>query len=322
VLFRSRLANAAALETAVAAVGDGMTALAEGDLTARMLAGRFTPEMRRIPDDFNRAVASLGEAVEGIQAAASEIRQGSHEISRAADDLSQRTERQAAGLEETAAALDEITATVRRAAEGAEDARGATERARDAARDSADVVGEAIQAMGGIETSSTAIAAIIEVIEGLSFQTNLLALNAGVEAARAGEAGKGFAVVASEVRALAQRSAESAQHIKTLIHTSGDHVRTGVGLVSQVGDRLADIVGQVERINDLVADIAASAREQANGLGEINVAVTQMDQVTQQNAAMVEQTTAASRHLAREAGELDRLIARFKVGEGALRRVA
>jgi methyl-accepting chemotaxis protein len=318
----ARLANAAALETAVAAIGEGMTALAEGDLTARMAEARFTPEMRRIPEDFNQAMGSMGDAIQGIQAAASEIRQGSNEISRAADNLSQRTERQAAGLEETAAALDEITATVRRSAEGAQTARTVTEAARQAAHESSGVVQEAVTAMSGIESSSAAITEIIEVIEGLSFQTNLLALNAGVEAARAGEAGKGFAVVASEVRALAQRSAESANRIKTLIHTSSGHVENGVGLVNRVGERLTGIVAQVEQINDLVAEIASSAREQATGLAEINTAVNQMDQVTQQNAAMVEETTAASRALAREASELERLIARFRVEAGAVRAAA
>ncbi len=311
---RESAAVADAQAEAVRAIGEGMSALAGGDLTQRLDAARFQGATRQIPGDFNLAIGALADAMAGVQAAASQIRHNCAEISRAADDLSARTERQAAGLEETAAALDELTITVNKSAEGAGRTRDTTQVARQAAQKSGQVMEQAVQAMAGIEQSSHEITQIIGVIDEIAFQTNLLALNAGVEAARAGESGKGFAVVASEVRALAQRSAEAAKEIKTLIQSSTGQVEQGVGLVGQTGEALREILGQMESINELVSEIAASAREQATGLAEINVAVNQMDQVTQQNAAMVEETTAASRALADEAGELDRLVSGFKVG--------
>jgi methyl-accepting chemotaxis protein len=291
-----------------------MEKLAEGDLTFRMREDRFLPDARKIPADFNAALARLQDTMRGILVAVGSIRTGCSEISSASDDLSQRTERQAAGVEQTAAALDEITATVGRSAEGAVRAREVTETAKLAAERSGGVVREAVDAMGGIEASSQEITQIIGVIDEIAFQTNLLALNAGVEAARAGEAGKGFAVVASEVRALAQRSAEAAKEIKALIAASTGQVDQGVRLVSQAGAALAEILGQVAEIDDLVADISSSAREQSTGLIEVNAAVNQMDQVTQQNAAMVEEATAASHALSKEATELETLVGRFRVG--------
>ena len=242
------------------------------------------------------------------------MRSGSDEIADASDSLARRTEQQAASLEETAAALEEITATVRRTAEGASHARSVVAGAKTDAETGGEVVGRAIVAMNAIATSSRAITQIIGVIDEIAFQTNLLALNAGVEAARAGDAGRGFAVVAQEVRALAQRSAEAAKEIKGLISASTRQVGEGVDLVGQTGEALGRIVGQVAEINTVVTDIAASAQEQASGLQQINVAIAQMDQVTQQNAAMVEESTAASHALAREAGDLDRLMGRFQVG--------
>jgi methyl-accepting chemotaxis protein len=259
-------------------------------------------------------VESLQQTMAGILGAARGIRSGCGEISTAADDLSRRTERQAAGLEQTAAALDQITATVRRSSDSAEKARGVTQSTKANAERSGKVVREAVEAMGGIEKSSQSITQIIGVIDEIAFQTNLLALNAGVEAARAGDAGRGFAVVAQEVRALAQRSAEAAKEIKSLIRASSEQVGKGVKLVGETGRTLDQILAQVDEINDLVGEIAASSKEQAVGLAEVNVAVNQMDQVTQQNAAMVEQSTAASHALASEAAELERLIGRFQVG--------
>ncbi|MGH6955246.1 MAG: methyl-accepting chemotaxis protein, partial [Caulobacteraceae bacterium] len=250
-----------------------------------------------------------------ISTAAFGMRSGSGEISQAADNLSKRTEQQAASLEETAAALDEITATVRKTAEGANHAREIVSTARADAEQSGEVVRRAVGAMSAIEQSAQQISQIIGVIDEIAFQTNLLALNAGVEAARAGDAGKGFAVVASEVRALAQRSADAAKEIKALISASTQQVGQGVDLVGQTGQSLERIVGQVAEITGVVSEIAASAQEQATGLQEVNTAVNQMDQVTQQNAAMVEQSTAASHSLSQEAGELARLVGRFKVGE-------
>ena len=245
------------------------------------------------------------------------IRSGAGEISQAADDLSRRTEQQAASLEETAAALDQITATVRKTASGAKQCSDVVLAARGDAEKSGEIVRDAVGAMSAIEQSSTQISQIIGVIDEIAFQTNLLALNAGVEAARAGDAGRGFAVVASEVRALAQRSADAAKEIKTLISSSGTQVGAGVSLVGQTGEALNRIVERVAEIDGLVSEISASAQEQATGLQQVNTAVNQMDQVTQQNAAMVEQSTAASHSLSQEAETLAGSVARFQIGAAA-----
>ena len=237
------------------------------------------------------------------------------EISQASDDLSRRTEQQAASLEETAAALEQITATVARSAEGATEAGGVVRGAQSEAVDGQAVVGRAIAAMGEIERSSSEIGAIIGVIDEIAFQTNLLALNAGVEAARAGDAGRGFAVVASEVRALAQRSASAAKEIKTLITESGRQVGAGVALVGDTGHALERIAGQIQRLTVIAEEIAASSHEQSSGLQQVNIAVNQMDQVTQQNAAMVEESTAASHALASDAVELDRMMGQFALDD-------
>ena len=242
------------------------------------------------------------------------VQSGATEITQASDDLSRRTEQQAASLEETAAALDAITATVRKAANTADQARLLVAEARKGAERSGTSVDEAVAAMSGIESSSGQIGKIIGVIDEIAFQTNLLALNAGVEAARAGDAGRGFAVVATEVRALAQRSADAAREIKALVSASGQQVERGVKLVGETGKSLGEIVEQVIRLNALVTEIATSAQEQSTGLHEVNVAINQMDKVTQQNAAMVEEATAASHSLAQEANELGRLVGQFRIG--------
>jgi methyl-accepting chemotaxis protein len=305
----------------VGAVATGLERLAEGDLTFRITVP-FSPEYEKLRTDFNAAIEQLAGTMQEVLGNAEGIRSGTGEISGAADDLSRRTEQQAASLEETAAALDEITATVRKTAEGASHARKVVTEAKQEAEHSGEVVGNAVAAMGAIEASSGQIGQIIGVIDEIAFQTNLLALNAGVEAARAGEAGKGFAVVAQEVRALAQRSAEAAKEIKGLIQASGTHVSSGVQLVGETGRALGRIAAQVAEINTIVAEIAASAQEQATGLAEVNIAVNQMDQTTQQNAAMVEQSTAASRTLAGEAEQLASLVGRFRTGDGAARPAA
>ncbi len=301
-------------QVVVAALATGLTKLASGNLTFR-LSEPFPEEYKKLQEDFNGAMGTLQDTMKMIGGATEGIRSGTGEVSQAADDLSKRTEQQAASLEETAAALDEITATVRKTAEGANHARDVVTNAKADAERSGEVVSGAVQAMAQIEGSAKQISSIIGVIDEIAFQTNLLALNAGVEAARAGEAGKGFAVVASEVRALAQRSAEAAKEIKTLIQASSTQVESGVDLVGEAGKALERIVVQVAEINAIVAEIAASAKEQATGLAEVNTAINQMDQVTQQNAAMVEQSTAASHTLAREAEELGSLVSRFEVGQ-------
>jgi len=305
-------------QTVVDGLAQGLARLSEGDLLYR-LNSSFAHDYEQLRADFNATVARLQATMATVSGNASGIRAGSGEIAKASDDLSRRTEQQAASLEETAAALDEITATVNRTAEGAGKARKLVENARVQAEESGDIVRQAVEAMTGIEQSSRQVNQIIGVIDEIAFQTNLLALNAGVEAARAGEAGRGFAVVASEVRALAQRSAGAAKEIKALISASTREVGSGVELVGRTRESLEAIVQQVSSISVIVADIAASAQEQASGLAQVNTAVNQMDQVTQQNAAMVEESTAACRSLAREAEELARLMAGFKTGEPAPR---
>ena len=297
----------------VTSIGTGLSHLADGDLSFR-INEPFPADYESLRHDFNSAVGVLSEAILGIHHASATIRSGSGEISKAADDLSLRTQQQASSLEETAAALNEITSTVRTTSDGADKAHAAAVAASGEVKQGGAVVSEAIAAMSLIEKSSNEIGQIIGVIDEIAFQTNLLALNAGVEAARAGDSGKGFAVVASEVRALAQRSAEAAKEIKALINSSTAQVAVGVDLVGRTGTVLDRLAGHVERINAVVSDIAGSARNQANGLVEVNTAVDQMDRVTQQNAAMVEETTAASHSLAHEAAELTQRVNRFRVG--------
>ncbi len=296
----------------VSSLATGLDKLAGGDLVFRLQTG-FAPEYEKLRTDFNAAMDELQQTLRIIAAAASGLQTGAGEISSAADDLARRTEQQAASLEETAAALDGVSTTVKRSASGARQADTAVTSARSHAEESGEVVRRAVEAMTAIETSAGEISQIIGVIDEIAFQTNLLALNAGVEAARAGDSGKGFAVVAQEVRALAQRSAEAAKEIKSLISTSSHQVKDGVELVHRTGGALDQIVVQVADISELISGISASSQEQATGLAEINTAVNHMDQVTQQNAAMVEQSTAASHSLATEASELSRLVAKFRL---------
>ncbi|MET3666965.1 PAS domain-containing methyl-accepting chemotaxis protein [Caulobacter sp. 1776] len=297
----------------VAVLAEGLGRLARGDVSTPIQTA-MDPRYQQLKDDFNSAVDSLRDTVTTIVQRARGMQAGTDEIASAADDLSRRTEQQAAGLEQTAAALDEITATVVRSAEGARRASQAASQARVDANRSGEVVQQAISAMGEIEKSSSQIGNIIGVIDEIAFQTNLLALNAGVEAARAGEAGRGFAVVAQEVRALAQRSADAAKEIKTLIANSTAQVDRGVKLVGETGESLSGIVGKVSEIDGLISEIARSSQEQATGLNQVNAAVNQMDQVTQQNAAMVEETTAAASNLRTEAHDLADLMTRFNTG--------
>ena len=323
-IFREKMAQAlvaANQDVMATALGEALQRLTEGDLTQR-IETVFPPKYEALRRGFNNAMDELAGTLGTVSQASGGVHTGASEISQASNDLSRRTEQQAASLEETAAAMEEITTTVRESAESAARANKAVQQARQEAETSGAIVGRAIQAMSGIEKSSSEISEIISVIDGIAFQTNLLALNAGVEAARAGDAGKGFAVVASEVRALAQRSADAAKDVKERITASSEQVDAGVSLVSETGAALQRIIASIGEVDGLVADIATSAEQQATGLQQVNTAVAEMDGVTQQNAAMVEQATAASRSLAAEADQLAQQIARFKLAQDPVRGAA
>jgi methyl-accepting chemotaxis protein len=307
--------RAEAMGQATSGLAGGLQQLASGNL-AIQLNQPFSEEFESLRDDFNRAVQQLRDTMAAVADATGSIDSGSREISQSADDLSKRTEQQAASLEETAAALDQITTNVANSSKRVEEARTVAIQANQSASQSGDVVAKAVDAMGKIEQSSNQISSIIGVIDDIAFQTNLLALNAGVEAARAGEAGKGFAVVAQEVRELAQRSAMAAKEIKGLINNSSVEVESGVHLVSQTGAALKTIESYIVAINQHMDAITTSSREQSIGLTEVNTAVNQMDQVTQQNAAMVEEANAAGATLANEAARLRDVVARFNLGSG------
>ena len=315
-----RAAAAREQEQTVSALAEACERLSEGALTFRISAA-FPPGYQKVKDDFNAAIAQMQSAVAVIADAVRGIRVNADAVAHASDDLSRRTEQQAETLEETAAALGEITKTVKTAAESAMHAREVVVAADGDAKKGAVVVKQAVEAMDGIAKSAQQITHIIGVIDEIAFQTNLLALNAGVEAARAGDAGRGFAVVASEVRALAQRSAEAAKEIKGLISASTAQVGHGVELVAETGAALERIMAQVADVNAVIAGIAAGAREQSTGLDEVNIAIGRMDQVTQQNAAMVQQSTATSRSLSHETMELSRLVDQFEIDENFGRRV-
>jgi methyl-accepting chemotaxis protein len=303
------------MEMVVSSFGEGLKALAARDLTYRInhdLPGGY----RKLQEDFNSALDQLAEVMGEIDKRAGDIADNTKEISAASQEMAQRTEQQAASLEETSAAMEEITATVAKSAENAKEASEVAAGAKADAERGTAVSKDTVEAMQHIAKSSSEITQIIGVINEIAFQTNLLALNAGVEAARAGEAGKGFAVVASEVRALAQRSADAAKQIRTLIKTSEDQVKSGVKLVEESGHALGEIANDINRINSLMTEIANAQKEQATALGEINSAVSHMDQSTQQNAAMTEQSTAAARSMADSAHELAGLIGRFQLQAG------
>ncbi|MGE7369655.1 methyl-accepting chemotaxis protein [Neorhizobium sp. NPDC001467] len=300
--------------SAISSLGNGLKALADGDLEQR-LDMTFVPSMEATRRDFNEVVAKLRAAMQTVAENAVGIAASSGEIAVASDDLARRTEQQAASLEQTAAALEEITITVADSSHRADEAGRLVTLTKGHAEQSGQIVRDAIAAMDQIAKSSGEITSIISVIDEIAFQTNLLALNAGVEAARAGEAGKGFAVVAQEVRELAQRSATAAKEIKTLINASSSYVSNGVHLVGQTGSALGEIVDQVAAIHTNVAAIVEASREQSASLKEINQAVNIMDQATQKNAAMVEETTAASHSLSSEADNLRLLLQQFRIGK-------
>lgn len=293
--------------------------LAGGDLT-QQLGDPFLPSLEKLRTDYNSAASKLRSAMESVSDNAGSIAAASREIGSASDDLSRRTEQQAASVEETAAALEQITTTVSDSSSRAHEAGQLVRDTKENAERSGQIVRQAVEAMGKIEASAAEIANIIGVIDEIAFQTNLLALNAGVEAARAGEAGKGFAVVAQEVRELAQRSAKAAKEIKDLIGASNSHVKNGVTLVGETGKALDEIVGRVIQVDSNVSAIVDASREQATGLKEVNTAVNTIDQGTQQNAAMVEETSAAAAGLANEANALFELLSHFKIGDAVQSR--
>jgi methyl-accepting chemotaxis protein len=301
---------------AVNEVAAGLNRMAENNLTSS-IETPFPKDLEVLRLDYNKSLHSMRGALQQVATAANSIGSGTSQLTIASDNLSRRTEQQAANLEQTAAALDQITAAALKATEGALQAREAVSVADKDAKKSADIVRKAVEAMDAISKSSAQINNIIGVIDEIAFQTNLLALNAGVEAARAGDSGRGFAVVAQEVRALAQRSADAAKEIKTLIGASTRQVDDGVELVGETGQSLERITQQVSGINSIVDAIALGSKEQSTALSEVNTAINQMDQLTQQNAAMVEESTAASRSLANEAGDLTKLLAQYRLGAAA-----
>ncbi len=310
-----RAREAADVRFAVDNLAIALAKLSDGDVSYR-IEQPFTETLDAVRSDFNASAGKLQEALASVSENARGIDAGAREIRAAADDLAKRTEQQAAAVEETAAALEQITTTVKDSTRRAQEAGALANRARHDAEQSGEVVRRAISAMERIEKSSEEIANIIGVIDEIAFQTNLLALNAGVEAARAGEAGKGFAVVAQEVRELAQRSAHAAKEIKALITTSNGQVQEGVELVGETGKALTTIVSEVHDIDRNIAAIVEAAQEQSSGLQQINTAVNQMDQDTQRNAAMVEETNAASHTLVSEVTALSARLAQFNLGAG------
>jgi len=306
----------AELRQVTSALAAHLERLAEGDLTSAMTEIVATG-YQQLKDNYNRARETLRLALMAVADANQSISGGAGEISTASDAMAHRTEQQAASLEQTAAALDEINATLKRGSEGAEAVANSMSMAKNEAVKSGQTVLNAVEAMAKIATSSKKIAQIVGVIDEIAFQTNLLALNAGVEAARAGDAGRGFAVVASEVRALAQRCSQAAKEIKELIKASAGDVNSGVNLVNEAGNALTSIVATITKIDDLMRDMASSAREQATGLAEVNSAVNQMDQATQKNVVMVEETNAIALKLRTEVARMDELLLRFALGEAA-----
>jgi methyl-accepting chemotaxis protein len=301
------------VESVLASTAVVMNAMAEGNLT-EFMEGEYEGEFAQLQQAINDTVSKMSAVVQDIVEASINISSAASEISQGNVDLSQRTEEQASSLEETASSMEELTSTVRQNSDNARQANQLAVDAREKAEKGGSVIQNAIQAMAAISASSKKVADIIGVIDEIAFQTNLLALNAAVEAARAGEQGRGFAVVASEVRNLAQRSAAAAKEIKELINDSGEKVREGSELVNESGKTLEEIVEGAKKVGDIISEIAAAGEEQTSGIEQVNKAVTQMDEMTQQNAALVEEAAAASESLDEQGKSLQQMMAFFNTG--------
>jgi methyl-accepting chemotaxis protein len=301
-------------ETGLNEVSNVLLAISEGDLTKR-ITNDYQGTFNDLKNYSNTTSTNLADVISKIREASDTINNASSEIAQGNSDLSTRTEQQASSLEETASSMEEITSTVRLNAENANQANGLASQAAQVAGSGGDLIQEVVMTMASINESSQKISDIIGVIDGIAFQTNILALNAAVEAARAGEQGRGFAVVASEVRTLAQRSANAAKDIKDLISDSVSKVENGNNLVNQSGDTMKEIVVSIQRVNDIMSEIAAASAEQASGIDEVSKAVTQMDEMTQQNAALVEEAAAAAESMRTQAGELTGRVGTFRLNE-------
>ncbi|QDO99130.1 PAS domain S-box protein [Ferrovibrio terrae] len=302
-------------QLAVRQVGEVVEATKANDLTRRVSLDGKTGDTRALCEGVNDLVVAMSAIIGNLRTTSATIAAASAEISTGSQDLAQRTESQAASLEETAASMHEVTQTVKMNADNAQAANQLASAARDTAEKGGTVVQNAVAAVSEIENSAQKISDIIGLIDEIAFQTNLLALNASVEAARAGEAGKGFAVVAQEVRALAQRSANASKDIKALIQTSNSQVKTGATLVNQAGQSLTEIVGAIKKVSDIVAEIAAASREQSSGLEQINTAIASMDEMTQRNGALVEETSASAQSLSNQAQDLAGLVQRYRLDD-------